>query len=56
MAAIPLQVLGEMLQCHARRRDLDEVAPKFLAVGKAKTAFLTGSVKGGGFKLQLQNN
>jgi hypothetical protein len=33
-------------------RDLKVVAPEFLAVGIAITAFLTGSVKGGGFKLR----
>jgi hypothetical protein len=41
-----------MLQSSARRRDPKVVAPEFLAVGIATTAFLTGSVKGGGFKLR----
>lgn len=41
-----------MLQCRARRLQREEVAPEFLAVGKVYTAFLTGSVKGGGREFQ----
>ena len=41
-----------MLQCCAQRLQREDVAPEFLAVGKVYTAFLTGSVKGGGRELQ----
>ena len=47
LVANPLQVLGEMLHCRATVQEVN-AAPEFLTVGAMATAFLTGSVKGGG--------